>query len=180
MWIDRSACGNPFSAVGLTEAIPVDTILANTDENDSDVDGISGRHNWVIALYLVPPPEVGGGSGQQLGRFSRKAQVSSLVQQVAGSYPQGMAEITSECASCHTPTMRTGTHLVPQLSEKDLHGGRATDVDGDDQKRLTLGLNFRPTEDTVFKLGYHYNWLRDGFNLKARSAEFLFSAATNF
>lgn len=55
-----------------------------------------------------------------------------------------------------------------------------TDVDGDSQNRLTLGLNFRPTEDTVFKLDYQYNWLRDGFNLEARSAGLLFSAATYF
>ncbi len=55
-----------------------------------------------------------------------------------------------------------------------------SDVDGDSQNRLTLGLNFRPTEDTVFKLDYQYNWLRDGFNLEARSAGLLFSAATYF
>lgn len=55
-----------------------------------------------------------------------------------------------------------------------------TNVDGDSQNRLTLGLNFRPTEDTVFKLDYQYNWLRDGFNLEARRAAFLFSAATYF
>ena len=55
-----------------------------------------------------------------------------------------------------------------------------TNVDGDSQNRLTLGLNFRPTEDTVFKLDYQYNWLRDGFNLEARSAGLLFSVATYF
>jgi hypothetical protein len=55
-----------------------------------------------------------------------------------------------------------------------------TDIDGDKQDRLTLGLNFRPTEDTVFKLDYQYNWLRDRFNLEARSAAFLFSTATYF
>ena len=55
-----------------------------------------------------------------------------------------------------------------------------TDIDGDSQNRLTLGLNFRPTEDTAFKLDYQYNWLRDGFNLEARSAGLLFSAATYF
>ncbi len=55
-----------------------------------------------------------------------------------------------------------------------------TDVDGDSQQRLTLGLNLRPEEDTVFKLDYQYNWLRDGFNIEARSAAVLFSAATYF
>ncbi|MCZ6681320.1 MAG: hypothetical protein O7E52_29235 [Candidatus Poribacteria bacterium] len=55
-----------------------------------------------------------------------------------------------------------------------------TDLDGDSHDRLTLGLNFRPTEDTVFKLDYQYNWTRDRFNLEAKSAAFLFSAATYF
>ncbi len=55
-----------------------------------------------------------------------------------------------------------------------------TDVDGDSQQRLTLGLNLRPEEDTVFKLDYQYNWHRDGFNNQARSAAVLFSAATYF
>ena len=55
-----------------------------------------------------------------------------------------------------------------------------TNVHGNNQNRLTLGLNFRPTEDTVFKLDYQYNWFRDGFNLEARRAALLFSAATYF
>ena len=32
-----------------------------------------------------------------------------------------------------------------------------TDIDGDKQDRLTLGLNFCPTEDMVLKLDYQYN-----------------------
>ena len=31
-----------------------------------------------------------------------------------------------------------------------------TDVDGDSEEGFTLGANFRPTEETVFKLDY--NW----------------------
>ena len=78
----------PVFGVGLIESIPVETIVSNEDENDADGDGISGRPNWVTAADFVPPTEVGGGPGQQLGRFSRKAQVSSLVQQVAEAYQQ--------------------------------------------------------------------------------------------
>ena len=55
-----------------------------------------------------------------------------------------------------------------------------TDIDGDSQNRLTLGLNFRPTEDTAFKLDYQYNWFRDRVNLEARSAGLFFSVATYF
>lgn len=180
--VDRSKrLPPPVFGVGLIEAIPVETILSNADENDANGDGISGRPNWVTAADFVPAIEVGGGPGRQLGRFSRKAQVSSLIQQIAEAYQQDMGitndfipeenphpqaggfavgdmvpdpeisagtvqdtvvyvrllsppkrgEITPEvqqgetlfkqigCASCHVPTMRTGTHRIPQLSEKD-------------------------------------------------------------
>jgi hypothetical protein len=33
-----------------------------------------------------------------------------------------------------------------------------TDVDGDEQEGLTLGVNFRPTEETVFKLDWNRSW----------------------
>jgi hypothetical protein len=32
------------------------------------------------------------------------------------------------------------------------------DADGDSEEGLTLGLNFRPTEETVFKLDYNWTW----------------------
>jgi hypothetical protein len=55
-----------------------------------------------------------------------------------------------------------------------------TDVDGDSQNRLTLGLNLRPVEDAVFKLDYQRNWTRDRFNNESKSAALLFSVATYF
>ena len=85
----------PVFGMGLIEAIPVETILSYADEADADGDGISGRPNWVTAPDYVPSTEVGGGPGQQLGRFSRKAQVSSLIQQVSEAYHQDIG-ITSD------------------------------------------------------------------------------------
>ncbi len=55
-----------------------------------------------------------------------------------------------------------------------------SDATGDSHRRLTLGLNFRPHEDTVFKLDYRRDWERDVFNNEARGAAFLFSVATYF
>ena len=85
----------PVFGVGLIEAIPVAAIVANADEFDLDGDGISGRPNWVQSAEFVPLDEPGGGLGLQLGRFSRKAQVSSLLQQVAEAYHQDMG-VTSD------------------------------------------------------------------------------------
>ena len=78
----------PVFGLGLIENIPVETILSYADETDANGDGISGRPNWVTPPDYVPSTEVGGGPGQQLGRFSRKAQVSSLIQQVAEAFHQ--------------------------------------------------------------------------------------------
>lgn len=56
-----------------------------------------------------------------------------------------------------------------------------TDTDGDSVKRLTLGLNFRPAEDTVFKLDYQRSSEIDPFdNPAVKGAAFLFSVATYF
>ncbi|MDH3732009.1 MAG: thiol oxidoreductase [Gemmatimonadota bacterium] len=80
--------------VGLIEAIPAADILANADESDSDGDGISGRPNFVVPAEFVPAREPGGGTGLQLGRFSRKAQVSSLLQQTVEAYHQDIGITT--------------------------------------------------------------------------------------
>jgi CxxC motif-containing protein (DUF1111 family) len=84
----------PVFGVGFIEAIPVEAIVANVDENDADGDGISGRANFVTPAPWVPASEVGAGPGPQLGRFSRKAQVSSVLQQAVEAYQQDMG-ITS-------------------------------------------------------------------------------------
>ena len=85
----------PVFGVGLIEAIPEAAILALADPDDLDGDGISGRPNWVSSAAWVPHSEPGGGGGPRLGRFGRKAQISSLFQQVVEAYLQDVG-ITSE------------------------------------------------------------------------------------
>ena len=81
--------------MGLMEAIPESTILALADSADRNRDGISGRPNWVHAGEFVPGREPGGGAGLKIGRFGRKAQNSSILQQVAEAYLQDIG-ITSD------------------------------------------------------------------------------------
>lgn len=85
----------PVFGAGLIEAIPADSIVARADPADADGDGISGRPNWVTPADFVPAHEPGGGTAPQLGRFSRKAQVSSLLQQAVDAYHQDIG-ITSD------------------------------------------------------------------------------------
>ena len=171
----------PVFGVGLIEAIPDAVILALVDSSDANGDGISGRPNWVYAQEYVPTSEPGGGSGIHLGRFGRKAQTSSILQQTVEAYHQDIG-ITSDfrptenrnplsslpleaadhatdpeipastvqavvhylrtlappapgaatasrteggalftsvgCASCHTPTLTTGSNKVAALAHK--------------------------------------------------------------
>ncbi|MDA1081160.1 MAG: thiol oxidoreductase [Gemmatimonadetes bacterium] len=85
----------PVFGVGLIEAIPEATIVALADPDDANGDGISGRPNWVFAGAYVPASEPGAGTGLKLGRFGRKAQTSSLLEQTVEAYHQDIG-ITSE------------------------------------------------------------------------------------
>ncbi len=107
--VDRSfRMPPPVFGVGLIEAIPEATILALVDEDDADSDGISGRPNWVLADTYVSEANIGGGSGPVLGRFSRKAQVSSLLQQVVEAY-HGDIGITSDFLPEENPHPQAGS-----------------------------------------------------------------------
>ena len=53
-------------------------------------------------------------------------------------------------------------------------------TDGDSQRRLTLGLNFRPEAEAVFKLDYQRHRSVDPFDNQVQGAALLFSAATYF
>ena len=84
----------PVFGTGLVEAIPEATIIALADPDDANGDGISGRPNMVSSPDFVPATEPGGGPGLRLGRFGRKAQVSSILQQVVDAYHQDMGITT--------------------------------------------------------------------------------------
>ncbi|MGI9078040.1 MAG: di-heme oxidoredictase family protein [Gemmatimonadaceae bacterium] len=85
----------PVFGMGLIEAIPASTIMALADPDDANGDGISGRPNFVGSPDFVPQREPGGGPGTHLGRFGRKAQVSSLLRQVVEAYHQDIG-VTSD------------------------------------------------------------------------------------
>ena len=54
------------------------------------------------------------------------------------------------------------------------------DLKGDAQHRLTLGLNFRPIPDTVFKLDYRRDYVWDRVNTRVDGATITFGMATYF
>jgi CxxC motif-containing protein (DUF1111 family) len=85
----------PVFGVGLIEAISDSVILSHEDPGDADGDGISGRANWVTPAPYVPSTEPGGGPGLHVGRFGRKASVSSLLQQTVEAYHQDIGMTSS-------------------------------------------------------------------------------------
>lgn len=85
----------PVFGLGLIEAIPAERIVEGADPEDRDGDGISGRPHWVRPAPWVPSTEPGGGGGLQLGRFTRKARASTILEQVAEAYHKDMG-ITSD------------------------------------------------------------------------------------
>jgi CxxC motif-containing protein (DUF1111 family) len=84
----------PVFGAGLIEAIPEATIVALADPNDADGDGISGRPNWVVPADYVPASEPGSGAAPRLGRFGRKAQTTSLLEQTVEAYHQDIGITT--------------------------------------------------------------------------------------
>ncbi|MBM4195340.1 MAG: thiol oxidoreductase [Gemmatimonadetes bacterium] len=85
----------PVFGAGLIEAIPESVLLALADQDDRNSDGISGRVNWVSHAPYVPASEPNGSAGPRIGRFGRKAQTVTILQQTVEAYHQDMG-ITSE------------------------------------------------------------------------------------
>jgi len=118
----------PVFGVGLIEAIPVETIVANADEDDADGDGISGRANWVLAAEYVSDHEIGGGAGMQLGRFGRKASVSSLLQQTVAAYHQDIGLTTDFAPVENNHPRGSGNALGDAVADPELSGSDVQDV----------------------------------------------------
>ena len=55
-----------------------------------------------------------------------------------------------------------------------------SDISGDDARRITFGLNFRPNPDTAFKLDFQHNLTHDSFNLEGEDTALLFGIASYF
>ena len=119
----------PVFGVGLIEAITDSTILSHEDPSDSDGDGISGRANLVTPPPYVPATEPGGGPGPRVGRFGRKAQVSSLFQQTVVAYSQDMG-VTSSALSAENlnPLTPPGLPNPDRVSDPEVGDGPVNDV----------------------------------------------------
>jgi CxxC motif-containing protein (DUF1111 family) len=106
----------PVFGLGLLEAVPDATILANADPNDVNHDGISGRPNIVV------DPATGA---QALGRFGWKAATPSLRVQAAMAADNDMGVTSTlfpkhRCGPMQTTCLNAATDTTPQLTDTDL------------------------------------------------------------
>ena len=106
--------------------------------------------------WIEVPPESGVFQASQQGFYA----------QVNAHFGQG--RVAALPGSAFTGVVRVGA--------VDFDAGAV----GDSHRRLTLGLNFRPGEETVFKLDYRRDWQRDPFDNEAQGAAVLFSVATYY
>ncbi len=108
----------PVFGVGLIEAIPEADILAYADESDADQDGISGRPNYVTPPDFLPAH---GGGVPVVGRFSRKAQVASILQQTVEAYHQDMGITTDFITDDnHNPLASGATVAADRVADPEL------------------------------------------------------------
>lgn len=106
----------PMIGLGLLEAIPEASILANADPDDADGDGISGRANQVWDR---------AGQRSVLGRFGWKAGQPSLNQQNAEAFANDMGLTTTlvahdSCTDAQSDCLAAVNGGEPEVSDNIL------------------------------------------------------------
>ncbi len=108
------------TGLGFLEAVDDATILALSDPDDLDGDGISGVPNWVLAPDYVSLRNRVDQDGRYIGKFGKKASALDLTHQTVSAYLQDMG-ITSDQLSTdlHNPAagQATGDNVAdPEVS----------------------------------------------------------------
>ena len=112
------------------------------------------------------------------GGFALDANGRPLPRRMDGYYMQGnyhfMPQFLRRWAPSHFTEASTFTAVV-RWDDINTNSEFADTA----RQRLTLGLNFRPVEDTVFKVDYQFNF-EDGKNNRIRNDGLVLSVATYF
>lgn len=114
----------PLIGLGLLDAVPVETLLALSDPNDANEDGISGRPNFVWDQY---------NNRSAIGRFGWKATEPSVLQQVAVAFSQDIG-ITNALF----PEPNCQPHQQACL---DAPNGGDLEIDDDDLLKVALYMS---------------------------------------
>ena len=104
---------------GLLEAIPESDILAMSDPDDADGDGISGRPNMVWDTRR---------GGPALGRFGWKANVATVEQQVAGAFLGDIGITSPLFPDENCPAAQTDCQAAPNGGAPEIPAERLAQV----------------------------------------------------
>lgn len=101
------------TGLGFIELVSDADILAMSDPNDTNGDGIKGIPNWnTIPPFVIPVPNAVTRNGKYICRFGKKASVYNLLQQTANAYNQDMG-----IASVFVPTdVYSHLDIDPEIS----------------------------------------------------------------
>lgn len=104
----------PVFGLGLLENIPEATLLAFTDINDANGDGISGKANYVFNAHT---------NTMQIGRFGLKANTADILTQAAGAYQQdmGITNYVFKQESSYSQLQHDGLSDDPELPDSLLN-----------------------------------------------------------
>lgn len=105
------------TGLGFIDAVRDADILAWSDPDDRDGDGISGVPNWVsMKGYLFPRPETIEVNGKYIGRFGRKGAAYDLHQQTAEAYNEDIG-----ISSTYEPfDTHTGLGIDPEITDQTI------------------------------------------------------------
>ena len=108
------------TGLGYIDAVSDADLLALTDPNDADGDGISGVVNLIpLKGFLTPRPNSIVVNGKHIGRFGKKAGAYDLLQQTAAAYNQDMG-ITSTYEPFDTYTGHAVEQEVSNVTVQDV------------------------------------------------------------
>lgn len=113
--------GQQLYGMGLLEAISEADLLALSDENDQDRDGISGKPNYVHDFKT---------NSSAIGRFGWKANQPNLTQQTADAFHGDMGITTDLFLNENCPT--------PQIGCADSPNGGSPEIPEDDLGKVVL------------------------------------------
>ncbi|MBL7925531.1 MAG: c-type cytochrome [Bacteroidia bacterium] len=106
------------TGLGLLATVSEADLLAMTDPNDIDGDGISGTVNWIdLPLTIAANQNAITQNGKYIGRFGKKASTYNLLQQTITAYNQDMG-ITS---TFDAKDVFSGHDLDPEVSNQTIH-----------------------------------------------------------
>src|SRR5881296_2345307 len=112
------------------------------------------------------------------GTFAFDANGRPLPRRMDGFYVQGNYHFMPQFLRRRAPTYFTEASTFTAVVRWD-DINTNSELAATARQRLTLGLNFRPIEDTVFKADYQFNF-EDGKNNRIRNDGLVLSVATYF